>query len=149
MIYMDAACRLREDEALYEAEAEEGKASPNCVIYGHHMKNGTMFASLEKYGSEEYYKEHPEICLDTPDSSSVYEIVGVVRLPAEKLSSGFAAVLAARTREEYESFVQYIKKHAAYDTGITAEWPRQLITLTTCEYTLKDGRLLVVARKKR
>ena len=50
------------DEALYEAEAEEGKVSPNCVIYGHHMKNGTMFASLEKYGSEEYYKEHPEIC---------------------------------------------------------------------------------------
>ena len=101
------------------------------------------------YMDADYYKEHPEICLDTPDSSSVYEIVGVVRLPAEKLSSGFAAVLAARTREEYESFVQYIKKHAAYDTGITAEWPRQLITLTTCEYTLKDGRLLVVARKKR
>lgn len=91
------------------------------------MKNGTMFASLEKYGSEEYYKEHPEICLDTPDSSSVYEIVGVVRLPAEKLSSGFAAVLAARTREEYESFVQYIKKHAAYDTGITAEWLGSLL----------------------
>lgn len=148
MIYMDAACCLEEDEAVYEVAAEAGKASPNCIIYGHHMKNGTMFASLEQYGSEEFYKEHPEIYLDTPDSSSVYEIAGVVRLPAEKLSNEFAAVLAARTREEYESFMQYIKKHSPYDTGITAEWPEQLITLTTCEYTQRDGRLLIVARKK-
>ena len=40
------------------------------------------------------------------------------------------------------------KTNSPYDTGITAQWPEQLITLTTCEYTQKDGRLLVVARKK-
>lgn len=148
MIYMDAACALQGDEELYEAAAAEGKASPNAIIYGHHMKNGTMFAALEKYSSENFYKEHPVILLDIPELSAEYEIVGVVRLPAEKLSKEFAAVLAARSKEEYESFTQYVKQHSPYDTGITAQWPEQLITLTTCEYTQKDGRLLVVARKK-
>lgn len=148
MIYMDAACVIQEDEAEYEMAAAEGKASPNLIIYGHHMKNGAMFASIEKYSLESYYKEHPAILFDTPDSSSLYEVVGAIRLPAEKLSNEFAAVLAARTQEEYESFVNYIKKHSSYDTGITAEWPQQLITLTTCEYTQKNGRFLLVARKK-
>ncbi len=148
MIYMDAACVLQGDEELYEAAAAEGKASPNAIIYGHHMKNGSMFAALEKYSMENFYKEHPLILLDTPELSAEYEIVGVVRLPAEKLSKEFAAVLAARSKEEYESFTQYVKQHSPYDTGITAQWPDQLITLTTCEYTQKDGRLLVVARKK-
>lgn len=148
MIYMDAACWVIEEENRYEAAAAEGTASPNCILYGHHMKNGAMFASIEKYSSESYYKEHPVIQFDTPNQSETYEIIGAIRLPAEKLSNEFTAVLAARTQDEYESFVQYVKKHSSYETGIKAEWPQKLLTLTTCEYTQKNGRFLLVARKK-
>lgn len=148
MIYMDAACRIEDSDQAYEEAVAEGKASPNSILYGHHMKNGAMFASIEKYADEIYYKEHPVIYFDTPKHSETYEIIGAIRLPAEKLSMEFAAVLAARTQEEYESFVRYVKKHSAYETGIEAEWPQKLLTLTTCEYTQKNGRFLLVARKK-
>lgn len=133
MIYMDASCTLE-------------PPCPNYILYGHHMKNGAMFASLEKYGSEGYYLEHPVIDFELQGKLGTYEIVGAVRLPADKLNNEFAAVLAAGTQEDYETLIQYVKEHSAYDTGITAEWPTQLLTLTTCEYTQKDGRFLVVAR---
>ena len=139
MIYMDAACTVTEEETV----------SPNYILYGHHMKNGSMFASLEQYSSKAYYQEHPVVEFDTKDEFGCYEIIGAVRLPAERLNGEFAAVLAARTEEDYESLVRYVKEHTFYDTGIDAQWPEQLITLTTCEYTQKNGRLLVVARKQR
>ena len=138
MIYMDAVCTITEEETV----------SPNYILYGHHMKNGSMFASLEQYGSEEYYKEHPFVEFDTENEFGSYEIIGAVRLPAAQLNGEFTATLAARTEEDYENLVRYVKEHTFYETGVDAQWPEQLLTLTTCEYTQKDGRLLVVARKK-
>lgn len=140
MIYMDATCRLRAEDAE--------TVCPNYILYGHHMKNGSMFASLEKYSSEDYYRAHPVIGFDTESSSETYEIIGAVRLPAEQLNNEFAATLAARTQEDYGRFIQYVKEHSFYDTGVSAEWPEQLLTLTTCEYSQKNGRLLLVARRK-
>lgn len=147
MIYMDAACSIANQDP-YGASADEETVCPNYVLYGHHMKNGSMFASLEEYSSEAYYQEHPVVEFDTVDDFGRYEIIGAVRLPAKQLNGGFVKTLAARTREDYESLIQYVKEHAFYDTGMDASWPEQLITLTTCEYTQRDGRLLVVARKK-
>ena len=40
-----------------------------------------------------------------------------------------------------------MKEHSAYDTGIDARWGDHLISLVTCEYTHRDGRLIVVAKK--
>lgn len=134
MIYMDASCSLEEE-------------CPNYVLYGHHMKNGSMFASIEKYASQEYYEEHPVLGFDTLDAVGDYEVVAAFKLPAAQMDNKFAYKLAARTEEDYLAFVDYIKANGFYDTGITPQWPEQLITLTTCEYTQSDGRFFVVARK--
>lgn len=135
MIYLDAGCAL-------------DTVCPNYLIYGHHMKNGAMFAQLENYASREFREEHPEIDFSIRGEPNSYQVIGVIRLDASELGKDFTKMLAARTEEDYNSLMEYVKQHSPYDTGITAEWPQQLITLTTCEYTQKDGRLLVVARKK-
>lgn len=52
--------------------------------------------------------------------------------------------------EDDDSFNAYIEKHrklALYDTGATAEYGDRLITLSTCEYSAQNGRLVVVAKK--
>lgn len=134
MIYMDGNCTLDED-------------SPNYLLYGHHMKNGSMFASIERYSSEDYYKQHPFIEFDTLEETGTYEVVAAFKLAAIRMDEEFAYKLAARTEKDYEALIDYIKSTGFYDTGITAQWPEQLITLTTCEYSQKDGRFFVVAKK--
>lgn len=134
MVYMDASCSLDEE-------------CPNYVLYGHHMKNGSMFASIEKYADRGYFEEHPVIGFDALDTADDYEVVAAFKLPASQMDNKFAYKLAARTEEDYQAFVNYIKGSSFYDTGITPQWPEQLVTLTTCEYTQSDGRFFVVARK--
>ena len=134
MIYLDGSCRL-------------DKTTPNLLIYGHHMRNGSMFASIEKYASKDYWRSHPQISLTLSEDQAEYEVMAAVRLSAGTADEAFIQMLAARTEEDYGQLMQYLKEHALYDTGITASWPDSLITLTTCEYTQKDGRFLVVARK--
>lgn len=134
MIYMDASCSIEE-------------TCHNYLLYGHHMKNGSMFASLEEYTSQEYFEEHPVVGFDTLDEICDYEIAAVFKLPASMLTTEFSYMLAAGTEEDYDALIEYAKKNSFYDTGITPQWPEQLLTLTTCEYSQKDGRLLVIARR--
>lgn len=135
MIYMDAGCRL-------------DSGCRNYLIYGHHMKNGSMFAALEKYGSEERYKRYPFISFDTLEKTGIWEIFAVLRLSASELSEK-TSILAAGTEKQYEELVEYAGSGSLYDTGIIPKWPEPLLTLATCEYSTKDGRLLLLARKVR
>lgn len=134
MVYLDGGCWI-------------GEGCPNYLLYGHHMKNGSMFAPLEEYTEKEYYKAHPIIGFDTLEEVADYEVAGAFKIEAGEINREFAKMLAARTEEDYKKLVDYMKKNSFYDTGIEPEWPQQLVTLTTCEYTKGDGRFLVVARK--
>ena len=122
------------------------KKSENLVIYGHNMKNGSMFAALEKYTSEEFYREHPEILFDTLEETGRYQVAAVFKIPGAQITEAFAGTLLAATEEDYNAFIAYAKEHSLYDTGVTPQWPEQLLTLGTCEYTYEDGRLFVVGR---
>ena len=53
----------------------------------------------------------------------------------------------AENEEEFNSYVGKCKELALYDTGVTAEYGDRLITLSTCEYSAQNGRLVVVAKK--
>lgn len=132
MIYMDAGCSLEEE-------------CHNYLLYGHHMKNGAMFASLANYEEEEYYRAHPVIGFDTPAGTCDYQVAAVIKLSAAMVTEDFFRMLLAKDRKEYEKLIQYAKENSLYDTGTDMQWPEQLLTLTTCEYSQRDGRLLVIA----
>jgi hypothetical protein len=51
-------------------------------------------------------------------------------------------------KEDYDYFVRNVKKNSLYDTGVDAEWGDELITLSTCSYQTKNGRFVVVAKRK-
>lgn len=104
MIYMDEDCDL-------------DAGCPNFVLYGHHMKNGSMFAALEKYTSEEFYREHPEILFDTLEETGRYQVAAVFKTPGTQITEAFAGTLLAATEEDYNAFIAYAKEHSLYDTG--------------------------------
>jgi sortase B len=122
--------------------------SDNLVIYGHHIKGGKMFGALEDYKSKSFYEEHKNIQFDTLTEQAEYEIVAVFKTVAYS-SEGFRYYdfVDAENEEDFNSYIGKCKELALYDTGVTAGYGDRLITLSTCEYSAQNGRLVVVAKK--
>lgn len=122
--------------------------SDNLVIYGHHMNNGSMFSDLCKYTDEGFYENHKTIHFDTLEDFGSYEIIAVFKTVAYS-ENGFKYYhfVDAHSKAEFDSYVEQCKALALYDTDVTAEYGDKLITLSTCEYSQTNGRLVVVARK--
>lgn len=124
--------------------------STNLIIYGHNMKNDTMFSSLSEYRNEEYFIAHPTVIFDTVYEESEYEIIAVILSQVYKKSDNafkFYQFIEADSEEHFNEFINNIKKLALYETGISAEYGDLLITLTTCAYHTENGRLAVIAKK--
>ena len=121
--------------------------SDNCVIYGHHMQDGSMFADLCKFESEDFYKEHKIIHFDTLAGFGEYEIVCVFKTAAYS-ADGFKYYhfVDAADAAEFNSFLSSCQSLALYDTGVSAEYGDKLITLSTCEYSRSNGRMVIVAK---
>jgi len=122
------------------------------LIHGHHMKSGAMFAELMKYKKESYYKEHAMFQFSTLYEKEVYEIVAVILSKVYRPTDDvfkYYQIAQVETSTEFDSYIENIKKLALYDTGVTAQYGDKLIVLSTCEYSTKDGRLAVVARKSK
>ena len=119
----------------------------NILVYGHHMKNGSMFAALDGYLDPDFLEEHPVVEFDTMESYGDYEVMGVFALDAADQEDPIYDWIYCSDEEAFGQFVSYVKRRSVYDTGIDAQWGDHLVTLVTCEYTHKNGRLIVVAKK--
>ena len=124
--------------------------STNVIIYGHNMKNGTMFADLLKYQDKDFYEKHKYIRFDTIYEESLYEIVAVFRSRVAFVDEDtfrFYNFIESDTEEEFYEYYNTIRSLSFYDTDAKAISSDYLLTLSTCEYTEEDGRFVVVARK--
>ena len=121
--------------------------SDNMVIYGHHMNNGSMFADLCQFEREDFYQEHPTIHFDTLSSLGEYEIVAVFKTVAYS-EDGFKYYHFVDAEDEtaFDAFISQCKALALYDTGVSAKYGDKLLTLSTCEYSRTNGRMVVVAK---
>lgn len=135
----------------YVAEiCDVSKPSDNLIIYAHYKNNGTMFTDLKKFKKQSFWEEHKTFTFDTIYEKQTYEIVAVFKTvvytksPSEFRYFQFAD---AKTPEEFDAYIAKCKERALYDTGVTAEFGDKLITLSTCEYSNKNGRLVVVAKR--
>ena len=122
--------------------------SDNLIIYGHHIKGGKMFGALESYKSKSFYEKHKTIHFDTLTEQAEYEIVAVFKTVAYSAEGyRYYDFVNAETEEAFAEYVAKCKELALYDTGVSAEYGDKLITLSTCEYSAQNGRLVVVAKK--
>ena len=116
----------------------------NVIIYGHNMKNGSMFADLLNYESESYWDSHKTIQFDTLTESRVYEIAAVVKSnDVEELPFEFTT---ARD-DGAEDVIENMESASLYDTGVDMAYGDDFLTLATCDYSVDDGRLVVMAKR--
>lgn len=132
----------------YAAENCDADISDNMVIYGHHMNNGSMFSDLCKYESEDFYKEHKTIYFDTLGGYGEYEVIAAFKTVAYA-ESGFKYYhfVNAESEAAFDEYIERCKELSPYDTGVSAEYGDKLITLSTCEYSQTNGRMVIVAKK--
>lgn len=119
-------------------------ASDNIIVYGHNMKNKSMFNELTKYKSKNFYDTHKYIQLDTLTEQRTYEII----CSFKTTTKGFAynKFVNAVSPDDFSAYIEKCKALSFYDTGVNAEYGDKLITLSTCEYSQENGRFVVVAK---
>lgn len=122
----------------------------NLIIYGHHMKSGKMFGNLNEYRKEEYGKEHSIIQFDTIYEKGTYQVMYVFRsrvYSEEEVVFKYYQFLDAVSEKEFNSNMQEMAALSLYDTGVTASFGDELLTLSTCDSSEQDGRFVVVAKR--
>ena len=109
----------------------------NVIIYGHHMKNGMMFADLEKYKNKDFYEENKYIDLFILDKEKTlerkYEIISVFKILATDEEFKYYEYYDLDEITDYQEYIDKVKEKSLYEIKNTAVYPEKLITLSTCE----------------
>lgn len=130
-----------------DGAADPFRPSEVLTVYGHKMRDGTMFGKLDRYKKESFWQDNRYIYFDTLKDSRVYEIIGVFQTSVSVEESFSYHLYADCSRQAFEEYVAKVKDLCMYDTGITAQYGAQLLTLSTCDKTIADGRFVVVAKR--
>lgn len=115
-------------------------ASENNVIYGHHMKNGTMFADLLKFRESSFLKKHDTIILYTPKRTIYLKVISAY---AAKPQNSIPVTFANEKEQQ-----DYIKKIRNMSEPVIKERKtkgRRIYTFITCSYEKEDNRTYVHA----
>lgn len=114
----------------------------HTIIYGHNMKDGSMFAGLKNYEKKNYYEAYPYVYVDLENGTHCYQIFSCHQADITDISYtiGYAA------DDTYASFLDSLKTSSLYDTGVSVSTEDSVITLSTC--TNKGEKRFVVHAKK-
>lgn len=134
---------------LYVAENCDVQTADNILIYGHHMKDGSMFGSLMKYKDPAFRDAHPIVQFDTIYASHSYEVVAAIEteIPPEGSDTFRYYACTGTDPEQFAQYCAFIAQNQCYDTGIAIQPGDRLLTLSTCAYHTENGRFLVIARQ--
>ena len=115
----------------------------NNIIYGHNMKDGSMFHELMNYKDHKFFKEHPIIEFDILDEPVQWQIfsVYVTDTKFNYIRTDF------NDDADYGDFLTQLKAHSMYDTGISVSKEDTILTLSTCTYEFDDARFVVQAKR--
>lgn len=151
--YLDHNFNQEEDKngcIFMDYQCDVVKGCDNIILYGHHMKSGKMFGTLNKYSQKSYYDEHPTILFDTIYEKGEYQIMYVFRSKVyseEDVNFKYYQFINAGSEKEFNSYINEMKALSLYDTDVTAAYGDKLLTLSTCDYQENKGRFVVVAKK--
>lgn len=123
-----------------------GFADKNTVIYGHNMLDGSMFASLKKYMSQEYYDAHPSMILSTPEQEYTLELFSAFEAEVSEYGSDTSPwKLSWSSDDAYASWLESTKARSAFKSNVEVSAQDKVITLSTCT-ARKSSRYIVVGK---
>ena len=136
----------------YLAEYCNIQYSDNLIIYGHHMNDNSMFAQLDDYKKHSFYENHKYIKFYSYYNGITIEKTYEVAIAFKTVvysDKGFKYYNYTNFSDvqELNDFIENCRKLEFYNTGIDINYGDKLITLSTCEYSQKNGRIVVVSKQ--
>lgn len=115
----------------------------NIILYGHNMRNGTMFNNITNYKEESFFNEDNKINIIMNNTLYEYEVfsVYVKNVSEVNLAIGFA------NEDEFINYAYNEAEESLYKKDVDFSAEDNLITLVTCSYEFTDARTIVVARR--
>ena len=114
----------------------------NTIVYGHHMKDGTMFACLKELRDPEYCAKHPKLQLSTPEGEFDLEIWAFLNEPSD--SKIYTTNIKAE--EDKQDYLDLIEQLADYTTDVSVSTDDRLVMLSTCAYEFENARYIVACK---
>ena len=112
---------------------------PNTIVYGHNMKNGSMFGTLSHYQDQALWEASPYFYLYVPGKVLKYQIFSCY---AGYVGSE-AYTYAFPEETDFQVFLKQIRSYAGYDTGVDVGETDRVVTLSTCVSSRRDYRYIV------
>ena len=112
----------------------------NTVLFGHHMRNKTMFAQLKKYEDKEFFYDNNDIEIEIKDGKILkYKVFSAYVTDANDnyIKTKFD------NKTDYKEFLERIKSKSIYKSNIDVNEDDKIITLSTCSYEFDDARMVV------
>lgn len=123
-----------------DCENEKDFSDRNVFIYGHNMKDGSMFGKLREYRNQAFCEANPYFYIYTPEGKEMtYQVfaVSIVKDTSESYQKSYASDVA------FLSYIQYVRGIALYPTEVEVEADSHIISLSTCTNVRDDERILV------
>ncbi len=114
----------------------------NTVIYGHHMKDGSMFGSLRKYKDQSYYDQHSQLEYITPEGKYHLQVISFYTTPA--VSDTYK--VAFNSDQEKQDFLNMTVSKSEIKPKYSADIKDHLVTLSTCAYEYDEARYVAVCK---
>ncbi|MBR0469196.1 MAG: class B sortase [Mogibacterium sp.] len=114
----------------------------NTIIYGHHMKDGSMFAGLKKLKDPDWTAGHPVIELFTPDGNYHLQVWAFLNQPSD--SNIYTTNI--KSEDSQRQYIELIEKLASYTTDVSVASGDSLAVLSTCAYEYQNARYIVVCK---
>ena len=117
--------------------------SDNNIIYGHHMKNGTMFAQLLKFREKSFLKKHNEIMIFTPDRTIHLKVISAY---AQKAQNKIPVTFA--NDKQKKAYIKKIESMSEQTIKTSRINDSHIYTFVTCSYEGEDNRTYVHAAEE-
>lgn len=117
----------------------------NTVIYGHEMKDGTMFHDLMNYDDINYMNEHSTVVIYTPQKKLTYQVFACVEYDDRHILHSFDFAFPEGRQKFLDSLHDSKSFNKLFDENVTVTQEDRLITLSTCKPGVNDKRILVEA----
>lgn len=118
---------------------------PNTVLYGHNMKNGSMFHNVRYFADREYFDGHEELYIYLPDKILKYQIIACYEYDDRHLLGSFDFHDEAVFAEYLEEIMNPRSMYAMIREGVELTTEDKLVTLSTCVANKPNNRRLLQA----